>query len=59
MKFSMTEQDNGDRPGMFDCTVCIFLFMKFPFCLKAYRMSEFIFFYIKSCQYSMYYTNCS
>jgi succinate-acetate transporter protein len=47
MKFSMTEQDNGDRPGMFDCTVCIFLFMKFPFCLKAYRMSELIFFILK------------
>jgi Leucine-rich repeat (LRR) protein len=27
--------------------------------LKAYRLSEFIFFNIKSCQYSMFYTNCS
>jgi hypothetical protein len=28
-------------------------------CLKAYRLSEWIFFYIKRCQCSMFYTNCS
>ena len=27
--------------------------------LKAYRLSVLNFFYIKSCQYSMFYTNCS
>ena len=27
--------------------------------LKTYRLSELIFFYIKSCQYSMFYANCS
>ena len=33
--------------------------LSFKHVLKAYMLSELIFFYIKGCQYSIFYTNCS
>ena len=38
---------------------CIIQFKKTLCILKAYGHSDWFFFYIESCQYSMFYTNCS
>ena len=60
LAFSVVDREFKSRSDKTkDCKIGICCFSVKHATLKAYMLSELNFFYIKSCQYSMFYTNCS